>query len=111
MVRVVKRLAGPIGIGASATTIYTVPSATIGVITHIHVINRNGSTQGFAVYIGTAGIGTMLFNGAQPQLLTGQPYDWYSPGAAMSAAEILQVQAATGTDCVFTVFGYEIILG
>jgi hypothetical protein len=81
------RLAGPVGLGTSAATIYTVPGATTAILRSLHVANTSAADRTFRLSIGTDGSGKRLFYD-QPVPL-GQSFDW-SGFIVLAAAEIIQ---------------------
>src|SRR5215207_1490726 len=90
------RLAGPVGLGTSAATLYTVPGATTTILRSAHVANTTGADRTFRLSIGTDGAGKRLF---YDQLVpVGDSFDW-SGFVVLTAGEVVQGLAdAVGCD-------------
>ena len=55
-----KRLAGPVAMGTSTTTIYTAPALTQASVRELRVVNTTGAGITFKLSVGTDGAGTRL---------------------------------------------------
>lgn len=92
----------------TATTLYTVPSATQTVVSTISVTNRSGGELSFRIAIRPAG--ESLANKhyiAYDAKVTGNDTTFITVGATLGAADVITVYAST-TDLSFTAFGSEI---
>ena len=92
----------------TATTLYTVPSATQTVVSTISVTNRSGGELSFRIAIRPAG--ESLANkhySAYDAKVTGNDTTFITVGATLGAADVITVYAST-TDLSFTAFGSEI---
>ena len=93
----------------TATTLYTVPSATEAVISTIFVCNRgtDASTFRIAVRPNAATLADEHYI-AYDVLILGSTSTAITVGVTMDAADLLEVYASSG-DLSFNVFGSEII--
>lgn len=107
MARVATRMAGPAQVFNSAATKYTVPSARLGIIRHIHVQNPSGAPVTFTLSIGADAAGTRLFDAYS--LSAGQILDHFCY-YVLTAAEIIQAFAGTNNVLTLTIDGDESIL-
>jgi hypothetical protein len=87
MADVAKRLAGPVvGTGAEAT-LYTVPTATTGILRDISVANTTTTRQTFKLTIGADAAGTRIYQDVPVD--PGIPFEW-NGFRVMAAAETLR---------------------
>lgn len=99
-----KRLAGPLQLASSATTIYTVPGATTAVIRMIHLSNPTATDKTVTISIGADAAGTRIFDAFTIPALSvfGYPCNF-----VMDAAEVLQAFCSSATSVVIVVSGVE----
>ncbi len=112
MAKTIKRLSGPTLVSsATPVTLFTVPSGHRYIVTQVHVLNTNSSTNGLAASVGALSGTSELFNGGSPILAaSGGYFDWTAyPGLAFEAAEIMQAQTTTGNSNWF-VMGYDEVI-
>lgn len=99
------RLAGPIALTASATTIYTVPALTTTTVRNIHINNESALAATVALSIGTDGAGKR-FLGPNLSIAANSSYDW-SGLLILAAAEIVQAYASAITSLTVTISGIQ----
>lgn len=92
----------------TATTLYTVPSATETVISTITVVNRGSSDGTYRISVrpnaeGLANKHYVIFDASLPAKAT----DALTLGITMDASDILEVYASSG-DFSFNAFGSEV---
>lgn len=92
----------------TATTLYTVPSATEAVISSITVVNRGSSEGTYRIAVRPNGATLanqhyVIYDAALPAKAT----DALTLGITMDASDILEVYASTG-DFSFNAFGSEV---
>ena len=92
----------------TATTLYTVPSATQTVVSSINVVNIGGSTDTIRIAIRPAG--AVLAN--QHYIIYGLSLSagstfTYTSGVTLNTTDVVTVYSTTGTSS-FNVFGSEI---
>lgn len=98
------RLAGPVALTTSATTVYTVPASTRTAARSLRVVNEGASAATFTVSVGTDGAGKRVWfaQAVQP----GDGYDW-TGNLILVAAEVLQAYASANTTLTLTMSGVE----
>lgn len=104
MADVLKRLSGPALLGNSASTVYTVPGATIAVVRDICVCNESGSTATFTLSIGTDGAGKRLYYNV---LIPADSTFQRTGNIVLDAAEVLQAYSGTASVLTLTLSGVE----
>jgi hypothetical protein len=101
---VLKRVAGPVALGATAATVYTVPASTTATLRCVHVANEAAADHTFTLSIGTDGAGKRLFRD-YPVVAKGV-VDWTGP-MVLAAGEVLQASADAGAVLTLTVSAVE----
>ncbi len=97
------RLVGPLAIGASAATVYTVPVGTTTTVRSIHVSNETASPRTFRLSIGADGAGKRLFYDVP--VSPGDPgFDW-TGSVVLTAGEVIQAQADNATALTLVISG------
>ena len=102
------RLAGPAQVSNAAATKYTVPTATLTILRHIHVSNTTSAAVAFTMSIGADAAGTRIFDAYS--IAAGAVLDLWCY-FVLSAAEIIQAFAGTNNILTLTLDGDEITLG
>lgn len=106
MAGIIKKIAGPAYIAASATDVYTPPNAAVDVIIRqIHIANVTGGAVTFTAYVGATGGssgGTELFKAKS--VAANDTYDWYGV-LRLSSTQFLSALASAGTSLTITVMG------
>jgi hypothetical protein len=105
MADTLKRLVGPKQLANSATTEYTVPSATTTVIRMIHLSNPTAADKTVTISIGADAAGTRILDAYTVPAGTvfGYPCNF-----TMATTEILQMSASAATSVVAVVNGIEV---
>lgn len=104
MADTLKRLSGPVFVATSASTHYTVPASTTATVRAIHVANETGSSANFTLSVGTDGAGKRLFKDVP--IAANDVLDWTGT-LVLSAAEVIQAVAGTGSALTLTMSGVE----
>ena len=93
---------------ATATTLYTVPSATSTVVSTINVVNTNSSPDTVRIAIRPAGatLANQHYVVYGLTIAAGATFT-YTGGITMAATDVLTVYCASGY-CSFNAFGSEI---
>lgn len=100
------RLAGPVALGTSASTIYTVPASTTTTVRNIHVNNESTTTAvTVTLSIGTDGAGKR-FLGPGLSIPASNSYDW-SGFLILAAGEVIQATASVATSLTATISGIQ----
>ena len=99
-----KRLVGPKQLANSATTEYTVPSATTTTVRLIHFSNPTSGQLTITLSIGADAAGTRIFD-AYP-IAAGAVFA-YPCHFTLTATEILQMSASAATSVVVCIDGIE----
>jgi hypothetical protein len=108
------RMFGPALVTNSLATLFTVPTAEIYVVRHMHVQNNSGAAATLTISIGADAAGTRIYDTYSiPALaagVVGSAIDiWcFYP---LVAAEIMRAVSGTTNVLTLTVSGDEIILG
>lgn len=97
-----KRLVGPVLLGNTAVTEYTVPAGLSALIRHVHVLNVSQQDAWFILSIGADAAATRLYNCKVPG--NGQPFSAfaYQP---MAAGEIIQAYSSIANALALTIGG------
>lgn len=99
------RLAGPVALGTSAATLYTVPASTTTTVRNIHINNESAAAVTVTMSIGTDGAGKR-FLGPGLSIPAGGSYDW-SGFLILAAAEVIQASASATTSLTATISGIQ----
>jgi glucose-6-phosphate dehydrogenase assembly protein OpcA len=93
---------------ATATTLYTVPSATSTIVSSINVANTSSSADIIRIAIRPAGatLANQHYQTFGVQVPPGSVFTW-TAGATLATTDVITVYAASGT-CSFSAFGSEI---
>jgi hypothetical protein len=101
----VKRL-GLAAIATTATTLYTVPAATTGIVRHIRIVNSTASTVNVVMSIGLDAIGTRVVPTGY-QIGSNGTLD-ITGSIILNAGETLQATASIATALTAYVGGVEV---
>ena len=111
MTGIIKRIAGPAYLAASATEIFTPPASRFyTVIRHIHIANVTAGAVTFTLYVGATGgsaAGTELFKGKS--VAANDSYDYYCV-KKMASTDFLSGLASAGSSLTITVEGEQYIV-
>lgn len=99
------RLIGPVQLGTSPATVYTVPALTTAILRHLRVANTGGATATFTLSIGADAAGTRLYS-ATP-IPGGSVLDW-AGFEVLAAGEHLEAYSDTATTLTLTSSGVTI---
>lgn len=94
------RLAGPVALGTTAATVYTVPAGKTAVIRTIHIANTGGSTQPVTISIGIDAPNKRIWPG---RVCLPADVDSWSGNIPMATGEI--IQAFAGNTSITLVIG------
>ena len=104
MADIAKRFAGPVALGTTAATIYTVPGGATAILRNIHVANEAGATATLTLSIGTDGAGKRLFKDVD--VATKGVLDW-AGFVVLTAGEVVQAFSGTGSALTLTISGVQ----
>lgn len=104
MADVLRRFVGPVALGTSASTLYTVPTGSTVVLLDVHACNESGSDASFTLSIGTDGAGKRLFKG---EVVPANRAIQRTGNVALAAGEVLQGLASAGSAITLTISGVE----
>lgn len=104
MADALKRYAGPVALGTSASTLFTVSPGTTATIILIHLCNETASDETVTLSIGTDGAGKRLF---KDYTVPANDVRQITGNYPMSAAEIMQGFASAGSAITITIGGIE----
>lgn len=93
---------------ATATTLYTVPSATSTVVSSINVANTGGAADYIRIAIRPAGasLANQHYQVYGVQVPSASVFTW-TAGGTLATTDVITVYSTTGT-CSFSAFGSEI---
>ena len=93
----------------SATTLYTVPSATSAVVSTLHVANVTGTAATATVYIRVAGATAADSNALFKSLsVPANSIYAFTEGITLATTDVITVQTGTANALTFMAFGSEI---
>ena len=99
-----KRLVGPVALGTSAATVYTVPGATKAILRNLHVANTSAGALSFTCSIGADAAGTRYYH--EVEIQPDDALDW-SGFLPLEATEILQAYGSAA-GLTLTIGGVEV---
>jgi hypothetical protein len=112
--KVSKRFIGPVALGTTAATVYTVPANKIAVLRHIRIHGGTGPTPVFvpqvSIGVDATGVRIMYYELTRQQVIPGQTSfgsidtQCYIP---MTAGEILQASGSAANVITMTIDGEE----
>jgi glucose-6-phosphate dehydrogenase assembly protein OpcA len=93
---------------ATATTLYTVPSATSSIVSSINVANTSSTGDFIRIAIRPAGatLANQHYQAFGLQIPPASVYTW-TTGATLATTDVITIYSTNGT-CSFSAFGSEI---
>lgn len=96
---------GPVALGNTPVTVYTVPASTDFTVRNVHVANEGAVNARFTMSIGVDGSGNRVYRNVEVAG-NGGAFDWsgYMP---LAAGEVIQVYASVPSTLTITISGVE----
>lgn len=99
-----KRIVGPVALGISSATVYTVPGSTTTIMRHLRVVNTGAVEAAFRLSIGVDAAGTRLYSDLL--IPAGGVLVW-TGFEVLETGETLRAQSSLATALTLTISGVE----